>query len=94
MGEVVTITPERSNHIERLAYNPDMRHLIVTFRNRTIYTYGGVPPQVFAEMTRQQSMGEYLHRVIRRHYPMIDKKKATEEKQNGSTQTEAGSGEE
>jgi hypothetical protein len=85
MADIITIRPERSNHIQRVAYDPDVRHLHVIFTNQSAYTYGDVPPQVFATMTRQQSMGEYFHRVIKRHYPLLAKQKALpEEKTDGN----------
>jgi hypothetical protein len=78
MAEPLTFEPESSSQIAHLAYDPDTRNLKVRFKSRSekqaalrTYTYAGVPPHIFAAMTRHPSTGEYFHRVIKRHYKLV-----------------------
>ena len=70
MGELVHFEPTRSDHVRRLSYDPDSRDLHITFANDSQYTHAAVPPEIFAAMTRHASVGEYYHRVIKKHYPL------------------------
>ena len=70
MADIITFEPTRSSHVRHLAYDPDVRDLQVTFANGSTYHHAGVPPHVFAAMTREPSAGSYYHRVIRRHYAL------------------------
>jgi hypothetical protein len=79
MGNLHNFEPERSSQVAHLAYDPDTKHLHVRFKPKSdkkkdeprTYIYEGVPPNVFAAMTRHPSTGEYFHRVIKKHYKLV-----------------------
>lgn len=78
MANVISIQPEHSNHIAKLTYDPGAELLRVRFTNDYVYTYSNVPADIFAALTRQQSMGTYFSRVIKKNYPLVSKYKAQE----------------
>lgn len=71
MAKIIEFPVEQSNHVARLQYDPDSRHFYISFKTGTSEVYAGVPPNVFAEMTRSPSIGTYYHRVIKRHYKRV-----------------------
>ena len=73
MAAVVELPVDRSAHIEKLTYDPDSETLWVRFKDGSADGYAGVPPNVFAAMTRAPSVGSYFHRVIRVHYRRIER---------------------
>ncbi len=73
MGKLLNFSPEQSDHISRLDYDPDNLYLYVRFKNHSSYTFSGVPAHVFAQMTRAPSSGKFFHAVIKRHYQLVEK---------------------
>lgn len=71
MGQILSFEPDSSNHVRRMSYDPDSRHLHMSFKNGATATHAGVPPDVFAAMTRERSIGTYYHKVIKRHYKRV-----------------------
>jgi hypothetical protein len=72
MAKIIEFPVESSNHVARLQYDPDSRHFHIAFKTGDTEIYAGVPPDVFAEMTRSPSIGTYYHRVIKRHYRRVE----------------------
>lgn len=75
MGNLIEFSTPGSAHISHLQYDPDKLYLSVRFQNDSSYTFAGVPPQVFASMTRAPSSGKFFHNVIKRHYKLINSSK-------------------
>ena len=58
-----------SSVIRTFSYEPEAHRLLVTFVNGRRYSYAGVPPEVFEEMTRAFSKGTFFNRRVRARYP-------------------------
>jgi len=57
--------PVHSTTLAAVAYDPAQQRLQLEFRDRTIYHYCGVPPDVHDALLRAPSKGAYFNRVIR-----------------------------
>jgi len=69
--------PDHSRNIKRISYDPITRQLDVTFHARPrVYSHAEVPEKVVNEMIRWPSIGQYYHRVIAKHYKLLDPKEA------------------
>ena len=58
-----------STVIRTFSYQPEAQRLFVTFVNGRRYSYGEVPPEVYAEMKRAFSKGSFFNRRVRDRYP-------------------------
>lgn len=63
--------PVQSTTLAAVAYDPAQQLLQLEFRDRTIYHYGGVPPDVHDALLRAPSKGAYFNRVIRPQYAYV-----------------------
>ena len=60
-------TPESSN-INRFTYDESTQTMKVEFRNGGIYNYFDIPQNIFEEMKRATSKGQYLAQNIKGYY--------------------------
>jgi len=63
-----TTIPE-SNALLRITYDATTLRLQVEFRDRTIYRYSGVSPEVHTALMRSESKGRFLNAAIRGRFP-------------------------
>lgn len=61
-------TPLQSSFIENASYDADTQQLDITFRNGTMYTYVGVPPDVHNDLITDASPGQFYHAHIKGQY--------------------------
>jgi hypothetical protein len=57
-----------STSLDRVGYDPASKALMVVFRDRSSYTYFGVPQAVFEKLRQAPSKGAYFNQAIRRAY--------------------------
>ena len=58
----------KSSVIESLGYDSDSRVLEVEFRTGRIYHYFQVPPDLYRDLLKAESIGEFFNRNIRSDY--------------------------
>jgi hypothetical protein len=63
------ITILESTALARISYDEITQCLEAEFRDRTIYQYCGVPPEVHAALLGSESKGRFLNATIRGHFP-------------------------
>jgi KTSC domain len=63
--------PVQSTTLAAVAYDPAQHLLQLEFRDRTIYHYRDVPPDVHDALLRAPSKGAYFNRVIRPQYAYV-----------------------
>lgn len=61
---LITVRPESSN-IAEYSYDDQKRTLRVRFKNGNRYTHGGISDQLFQNMRKYRSAGEFYHGLIR-----------------------------
>lgn len=59
----------KSSHIRKVTYDTDRLTMAVTFHDGRTYEHK-VPEQVYENMTKYRSSGEFYHRVLKR-YPIL-----------------------
>lgn len=57
-----------SSTIKSLAYNEEVKELLVTFKNNTTYSYEDVPFTEFEAMIEAESVGKYFSSKIKGNY--------------------------
>lgn len=60
--------PVTSSNIAEIGYDEPSRTLEVLFLNGGLYQYFDVPPQVYQELMRASSHGQYLNAQIKGRY--------------------------
>jgi hypothetical protein len=60
-----------SRVIRWFRYAPGQRELLIGFQSGREYAYQGVPEQVYLDMQRAFSKGEFFNTRIRDHYPFV-----------------------
>lgn len=60
--------PVRSSAIAAVGYDPGTRTLRVQFHKSGMYTYHGVPQQVYDNFIRASSVGRYYDQFIKGRY--------------------------
>lgn len=54
-----------SSNIKAIGYDEDSQILVVQFLDGGKYKYEAVPPQIYKDFLRSQSMGKYFHASIK-----------------------------
>lgn len=54
-----------SSNIKRAAYHEDTQTVCVEFHSGGLYTYLGPPMEVYMGLVHANSVGQYLHRVLK-----------------------------
>lgn len=54
-----------SSNVARAAYYEDTQTIVVQFKGGGLYTYLGPPMEVYMGLVHANSVGQYLHRVIK-----------------------------
>lgn len=68
-GTSITLTPvEKSSNITGVAYSPPRRVLTVRFKADSVYEYSEVPPEVWRDLCRAESVGKFLCKHIKGVY--------------------------
>jgi len=62
------MVPVRSKGIRGVAYDPEARTLDVEFSSSRIYRYFDVPPSVYEWLTRVESKGRFINRLVKDKY--------------------------
>ncbi|WP_425502711.1 KTSC domain-containing protein [Pinirhizobacter soli] len=57
-----------SSNISEVGYDENSRTLEVLFSNGSLYQYFDVPPQIYAELERAGSIGQYLNANIKGNF--------------------------
>lgn len=60
-------TEVESSNVEAVSHSDE--HLIVRFKNGSLYSYEGVDEEVFYDLANAESVGKYLARVVKTTYP-------------------------
>jgi hypothetical protein len=60
--------PVKSKGIRGIAYDPDARTLDIEFSSSKIYRYFDVPPSLYEWLTRVESKGRFVNRLIKDKY--------------------------
>jgi hypothetical protein len=60
--------PVQSSNILGIGYEPGEQVLAVQFRSGDLYTYSGVPAEVYQDFLGAESKGKYFYRFIRPSY--------------------------
>jgi hypothetical protein len=60
--------PVSSSNVSEVGYDEGRRILEVLFTTGSIYQYFDVPPQIYAELMRAGSIGQYLNSNIKGNY--------------------------
>lgn len=58
----------KSTAIRSIAYDPEARTLDVEFAPSRIYRYFDVPPSVYEWLTRVESKGRFINRLVKDKY--------------------------
>lgn len=64
MVDIPELTPVKSSNVHSAKHHSD-GHLYVRFHNGTVGRYLNVPASVAAEMAASDSVGRYLHEVVK-----------------------------
>lgn len=67
MPRIATV-PVQSSNLKAVGYDRDAKLLQVDFKNNTSYQYAEVPPDLFADLLRADSVGSYLAQQIKPYY--------------------------
>ena len=59
----------QSSHLQSYDYDPNTQILTVEFQNGAVYTYTGVPQNVFAGLAQNGGGGTFFWTNIRYQYP-------------------------
>lgn len=62
----------RSSVIASLGYAPEDEALHVEFHTGRLYTYFGIPQDVYDSLLASPSLGSYFNQNIRDHYPFTE----------------------
>ena len=60
--------PVSSSNISEIGYDESSRILQVLFNNGSLYQYFDLSPQIYAELLKASSIGQYLNSNIKGHY--------------------------
>lgn len=59
------MAPVKSSNVEEVGYDPEARILAVKFKSGGVYHYSDVPPNLFEEMNKADSIGSFIARRVR-----------------------------
>lgn len=57
--------PVKSSNVESAGYDAEEKVLEIKFRNGGIYQYGGVQPEMYAELLAAESVGRFVSQEVR-----------------------------
>ncbi len=66
-----------SSMLRAVGYDAEKRILEVEFTSGGVYEYSDVPPEVYADLLRAESYGQYFHEHVRGVYPYRRLRKAS-----------------
>ena len=58
-----------SSNLASVGYSPDTETLEIEFLNGSVYQYYNVPQNMYDELMRAGSKGQFLHAYIKNAYP-------------------------
>jgi hypothetical protein len=61
--------PLSSSNLQSCGYDENLRELKITFKNGATYAYSDVDPEVFEDLQRAPSAGQYFNEEIKDSYP-------------------------
>lgn len=61
--------PVDSSQINAIGYDKELQLLHVQFKNGGTYAYEGVPHDMADALVKSESVGGFLHRHIKDHFP-------------------------
>jgi hypothetical protein len=67
MKGIPALTPVTSSNIEAIGHNGS--RLFVRFKGGGLYSYQGVPEEVYREGLKMESVGSWFRASVRGHYP-------------------------
>jgi hypothetical protein len=70
-GGFVLREPVESRSIASIGYDPGAQTLEVEFKRGGVYRYLRVPEQVWRELTRAESHGQYLNAQVKGHFTAV-----------------------
>lgn len=59
--------PVQSSNIAAIDHDPVLLELTVEFKNGTRYLYRQVPPSIFDQLIKADSVGSAFHKLIKSH---------------------------
>jgi hypothetical protein len=63
------VTYFESSAVEFARYHPESRTLDIRYKGGALYAYSGVPEEVYRELRKATSAGEYVNLKIKPDYP-------------------------
>jgi hypothetical protein len=57
--------PVKSSNVESVGYDAEEKVLEIKFCNGGIYQYGGVQPEMYADLLTAESVGRFVSQVVR-----------------------------
>ncbi|TDE92794.1 KTSC domain-containing protein [Occultella glacieicola] len=61
--------PVRSSAVAAVGYDPGTNELDIEYRSGDVYRYSMVPPSVYRDLLAAPSIGAYVNRSVKPHYP-------------------------
>ena len=63
---------KESSMVDYVNYNADVQTMTVKFKsNPTPYVYSEVPPTVYEDLNKADSVGRYLNEYVTHHYKFV-----------------------
>ena len=66
---IMPVTPAASSALATIAYDASRKLLRLEFRDRSVYSYLGVPAEVYQALLSSSSKGQFFNRAIRGQFP-------------------------
>jgi hypothetical protein len=57
--------PVKSTNVESIGYDLETKTLQVEFKSGGVYQYAGVPPEMYADLLKAESIGRFVSQVVR-----------------------------
>jgi len=64
----IPLTACKSSMVAGVGYDAASKTLAVQFNGGSIYHYAEVPPEVFTDLQRSESVGQFINRQIKGQY--------------------------
>ncbi len=64
-----TYYTEKSSRITAMEYDPETLELRVTFKRGGVYSYRGVPEEVYDTLLQSESLGQAINSFVKGVYP-------------------------
>jgi hypothetical protein len=67
----VELLPVKSGNINSIGYNKEHQLLRILFGNGSLYQYYDVPPEIYENLVKSESIGSAFARTIRNFYKYV-----------------------